>query len=109
MYLQHWGFDMGKIGIFLVACGALSACGGLVQKQEAVPSEPLSARSLSDISITREGDFVKGTAGAGWSQLELNGNANGVLCSGAGENVANLVVQKPDETGQVNFSAFCVS
>lgn len=100
---------MRKLGVVFVACGALSACGGLGQKQEAEPSELSSARSLRDISVTREGDFVQGTAGAGWSQLELNGNPNGALCSGAGEHVANLVVQPPDETGQVRFSAFCVS
>ncbi len=100
---------MRNFGVVVVAFGALSACGGLGQKQEAVPSERPTTRSLSDISVTREGDFVTGTAGAGWSQLELNGNPNGALCGGAGENVANLVLQSPDDTGLVRFSAFCVS
>jgi hypothetical protein len=72
---------------------ALSACGG--------------APSGDALNNYRDGAKVKGTAGANWTEAEIRSNAFGVVCSGDGEKVTDLVVEK-DSEGTIKFSATCV-
>jgi hypothetical protein len=76
----------------LAAAGLLAACA-------------VSSEGTNQLLLNRDGAAFTGTAGASWTDAELQQDADDLICPG-GAAIADLKMMR-DPTGQATFSGRC--